>query len=81
MAGSPAYKVFNRDREYIAACKHVQDAACLCALWGEGATIKHSGRIVWREGVDGHAADSYDVVATHVSYKIWEYWDRKEHAV
>lgn len=64
MAASPAWKVYNSAGEYIAACKHLEDAACLVAFNGDGATIRsgHS-RVVWREGAETQsAAESYDHV-------------------
>lgn len=70
MASAPRWKVYNPQGEYVAACKHVEDAACLVAFYGDGATIRdgHGIRgIVWHEGKEGQpAAESYDHVAEHV---------------
>jgi hypothetical protein len=68
MAESPKYKVYNRHGEYVAACKHAEDAAALVALYGDGATIKHGHRtIVWCEGAESQpAGKSYDFVAQKV---------------
>lgn len=66
MAASPKYKVYNPGGEYVASCKYVEAAAAVVALYGSGATIRvgHSKRsIVWQEGTDGDAGESYDVVA------------------
>jgi len=68
MAASPMWKVY-LGKEYRAACKHVEEAACLVAFLGRGSTIRaeHS-LIVWSEGnEDRPAADSYDhvVEVTH----------------
>ena len=65
MAGSPQFKVYNSRGEYIAACKHVEDAAMIVAGHGEGATIRHQhGPILWSEGEeDMTAGESYDHVA------------------
>lgn len=61
MAGAPVYKVY-RDGKYVAACKHVEDAAMLVA-GHDGATIRHGHTfIVFTEGVDGRAGESYDAV-------------------
>lgn len=65
MAGTPRFKIFNPQKQYIAACKHLEDAAALAALNGNGATIRdgHS-LVVWKEGFEEFsAAESYDRVA------------------
>jgi hypothetical protein len=72
MAGSPQFKVYNPQGEYVASCKHIEDAACLAGMYGEGCTIRdgHSF-IVWREGQEASmAADSYDEVAVVVMDRI-----------
>ena len=69
MAGSPRFKVYTADGEYVASCKHIELAASGVSLLGKGATIRdgHAAKYtVWREGVDGWAGDSYDTVAAHV---------------
>ena len=67
MANAPRFKVYTPDGEYVASCKHAEDAAALVALYGDGATIRagHSRRdILWHEGFQGQpAAESYDFVA------------------
>ena len=72
MAGSPAYKVFNPSGEYVAACKHPEDAAALVALYGTGSAIKYGhGKAVWREGKEAiPAGESYDVVASTVRERV-----------
>lgn len=67
MAGSPRWKVYNTEGEYVASCKHVEDAAAIIALYGDGASIRdgHS-KVVWLEGRDGEAAESFDAVAAKV---------------
>lgn len=63
--GSPAWKVKNPAGEYVAALKHVEDAAALVAIYGDGATINYQhGKALWTEGAeDQPAAESYDHVA------------------
>ena len=64
MAGSPDWKVYNEEREYRAACKSVEEAAVLVSFLGDGATIRFNhGMVVWTEGTDGQASESYDHVA------------------
>lgn len=62
----PSWKVFNPAGEYIAACHYAEDAAALVAAYGEGATIRwnrKNGPLVWTDGKDGSAGDSYDYCA------------------
>jgi hypothetical protein len=60
----PQFKVYNPKRLYVAACKYAEDAACLVALYGDGASIRWGhNEVVWVEGIDGHAGDSYDEAA------------------
>ena len=74
MAATPEFKVYTADGEYIAACKHIEDAAAVVALYNEGATIRwmHS-KIVWKEGAENFpASESYDEVARIVTERIDE---------
>jgi len=66
MAATPRLKVHNPSGEYIASCKHYEDAACLVASYGDGAFVKHAdlsrrNDVIWREGAERIAAgESYD---------------------
>lgn len=56
------WKVF-RDKEYVAACKYAEDAACLVAACGGQVRFGHS-LVVWREGSEEFTAgNSYDAAA------------------
>jgi len=69
MAASPRLKVYTADGEYIGACRYASDAGALVSLYGEGATIRDGHgvkKVVWTEGTDGNAGDSYDAVADHI---------------
>lgn len=72
MAGSPKLKVFNVKGEYVASCKHAEDAAAIVALHGRGAKIKYEHKhIVWTEGAETQpAAESFDFVADTVNARI-----------
>ena len=78
MANSPQLKVYNPAGEYVAACKHGEDAACLAALYGDGATIRYGHNksgIVWNEGSESFpAGESYDGVAALVAERIEAIW-------
>ena len=75
MASSPQWKVYNAAKEYKAACKDVEDAACLIALYGNGATIRIEHTLVmWTEGAeDQPASESYDHVAETVHRRLGEH--------
>jgi len=71
----PAWKVY-RGREYVAACKYVEDAAVLAAAFGAGSSIRweHSSAwTVWREGAESQSAgESYDHVASVANARLAE---------
>lgn len=70
MASSPKFKVY-RGGEYVAACKHAEDAAALVAVSGGEVRYGHgASSVVWREGEDGHAGDSYDGAAAKMQERI-----------
>jgi hypothetical protein len=74
MAASPRFKVYTPSNNYVGCVKHPEDAAVLVNAYGPGATIRDGHRkrdIVWTEGVDGDAGESYDAVAELV-------WNRCE---
>ncbi len=67
MASAPRFKVY-RNGEYVAACKYPEDAAAIAGDHA-GATIRdrHS-LVVWTNGPDGNAGESYDACAK----TVWE---------
>lgn len=72
MASSPRFKVYTREGEYVAACKHAEHAAAIVGLEGEGATVRLDHKhIIWREGAeDGCALESYDYAAEIMHSRI-----------
>lgn len=72
MAASPQWKVYNAAQEYKAACKDVEDAACLVSLYGDGGTIRLDHKLIlWTEGSeDQQASESYDHVAEVVYRRL-----------
>jgi len=46
MAGSPAYKVYTKQGEYVAACKQPEDAAAVAQMHGVGSTIRYMHGVV-----------------------------------
>lgn len=69
MASAPRFKVYSGAGIYVAACKDPTDAAAVVALYGSGATIRDGHRaadVVFTNGEDGDAGESYDAVAESV---------------
>ncbi len=80
MASTPQWKVYTAEREYIAACKHVEDAAALLAIQEDGATIRYGHNVIaWTQGADGDAGESYDAVAS-LAHERMDAHNRKVHA-
>lgn len=72
MAATPQFKVYNPNGEYVAACKHPEDAAAIVALYGGGKIYSHGHSkrsLVYTDGVDGVAGESYDAVAAFIYAK------------
>ena len=66
MAASPKYKVFTGSNGvYVASCKFAEDAAAVVALYqdGEIRTGHAKKDTVFRNGIDGDAGESVDLVA------------------
>jgi hypothetical protein len=58
------FEVADKDGAVKAATAHPEEAACLVALLGNGATIHYRALRLWTEGKeDQQAGDSYDHVA------------------
>ena len=74
MAAAPRFKVYTPQGEYTAACKQIEEAACLVAFLGDGATIRPDhGKPAWVEGrEDQPAGESYDHVVYVVTYRMDE---------
>ena len=53
----------------IARTFYVEDAAAIVALHA-GGTIRAGHRVLWREGVDGQAGESYDRVAEVALHRL-----------
>lgn len=83
MAATPRLKVHNPSGEYVASCKHYEDAACLAGMYGEGATIRHADlsrkqSVIWREGQERIAAgESYDEAAAIMIERVHSAYGRR----
>lgn len=63
---APRIKVFDAYGKYQASTHDYAAAACLMALYGDGATVRlgHSKKdVIWTEGQDGNLAEDYDQLA------------------
>ena len=65
MAGSPKFKLYSANKEYMGCMKYAEDAAAMVSCLGEGATVKYDhGKVLWTEGGETLSAfESYDRVA------------------
>ena len=74
MAASPKYKVFTAGGTYVAAIKHLEDAAAFVSFQGEGATVRNGHakkRTIWTEGRESFSAgESYDSAAEIMRERI-----------
>jgi hypothetical protein len=59
---SPKYKIY-RVKEYVGSVKYATDAAVLVSVQSDGEVRLEHSFILWREGKDGHAGESYDAAA------------------
>lgn len=46
--------------------------ALLMSLYGEGSHISYRGKALWREGLDGYGAESYDTTVMTMSDRLAE---------
>lgn len=78
MASSPDWKIYTKDKKYVASCSHLEAAAALANLYGEGTTIRYGHRMIfWTEGSETQpAGESYDHVAAIVTLRL-SAWKRE----
>ena len=71
MGASPIYKVYDPMGGYVASCKDTDGASLLMDLYGAGSTIRYDHRlIVWTEGKDGRASNSYDETREKITQRL-----------
>lgn len=62
MPRSPRFKVYTAGGAYEGCVKHLESAAALVSVLGDGATVRNGhakNDTIWTEGADGDALD-YD---------------------
>lgn len=63
MSKSPEFKVYDASGKYMAAVREIEAGAALLGSIYPGGTIRLGHRtILYHDGVDGDAGDSYDAV-------------------
>ena len=63
-------KVHHPDGEVIAEVYDYAAGALLMSLYGDGSHITYMGKVLWREGVDGEGAESYDTTAMTIDDRL-----------
>lgn len=71
MGASPKWKVYDANNQYVASIRDTEGASLLMDLYGDGSTIRlDHRRIVWTEGKDGRASQSYDETANKIQQRL-----------
>ena len=76
MAASPRIKFFSAEGKYVGSTHDYACGAAAVSVLGQGSTLRagHSARdTFWVEGVDGEAANNFDVVADAMIEKGFGY--------
>jgi hypothetical protein len=63
-------KVHHPDGEIIAEVYDYAAGALLMSLYGDGSHITYRGRVLWREGIDGEGAESYDTTSMTIDSRL-----------
>lgn len=64
------FSIYSAGNEFLGEIVYPEESLMLVGVLGEGATIKYRGSIVWTEGVNGKATDSYDYAADFIRLQI-----------
>lgn len=65
-------KVHHPDGTVIAEVYDYSAGALLMSLYGNGSHITYKGKVLWREGVDGKGAESYDTTSMTIDSRLIE---------
>lgn len=57
------WNVYTANGDLCAKCQDAETAAILLAALGTDSYVRHGTRLVYTEGVDGEAGESYDAAA------------------
>jgi hypothetical protein len=65
-------KVHHPSGDVIAEVYDFAAGALLMSLYGEGSHISYRGKALWREGIDGEGAESYDTTSMTIDSRLIE---------
>jgi hypothetical protein len=65
-------KVHDPSGDVIAEVYDYAAGALLMSLYGDGSHISYRGKALWREGIDGEGAESYDTTSMVIENKLIE---------
>ena len=65
-------KVHDPSGDVIAEVYDYAAGALLMSLYGDGSHISYRGKALWREGIDGEGAESYDTTSMTVERRLLE---------
>jgi hypothetical protein len=65
-------KVHHPNGDVIAEVYDFAAGALLMSLYGEGSHISYRGKALWREGIDGEGAESYDTTSMTIDSRLIE---------
>ncbi len=63
-------KVHDPSGDVIAEVYDYAAGALLMSLYGDGSHITYRGRVLWREGIDGEGAESYDTTSMTIDSRL-----------
>jgi hypothetical protein len=65
-------KVHDPSGDVIAEVYDYTAGALLMSLYGDGSHISYRGKALWREGIDGEGAESYDTTSMTIDSRLIE---------
>ena len=65
-------KVHDPSGDVIAEVYDYAAGALLMSLYGDGSHISYRGKALWREGIDGEGAESYDTTSMVIDSRLVE---------
>jgi hypothetical protein len=65
-------KVHRPSGNVIAEVYDYAAGALLMSLYGDGSHITYRRKVLWREGIDGEGAESYDTTAMTIDSRLIE---------
>ena len=63
-------KVHDPSGDVIAEINDFAAGALLMSLYGDGSHISYRGKALWREGIDGEGAESYDTTSMVIENRL-----------